>query len=262
MDYFDGGHFVTGSVVGHEGRIAHGNRLVRNQSQHSRKTRPFEVNAGAVQNSSNFLKPVDISWLEGASRTYKTSDDISDYLIVDIPAVTVCGVGMPNKNYQAFTTEEVMTFHPLQGRYGFQTFIGKGCHYEHNNKDPEKAKGIIFDAVMIPVPGYIYPVFKISILAGWDRTKDPDLVGAIASGERTGYSMGSIVNAFIDSITGKVVAPDNIRPYRRGQEVDVGGKNRLCYHLCTGAYFFEISSVAQPADVTAHGFNLGLLRQN
>lgn len=260
MDYFDGGHFVQGSVVGKEGRLTHGNRITRNGSLHSRKTHPFEVNAGSQVNSSNFQEPVDISWLPGASQTYKISDDISDYLIVDIPAVTVSGVGIPNKNYQAFTTEEVMTFHPLQGRFGFQTFIGKGCHYEHNNKDPEKAKGVIFGALMIPIPGYIYPLFKISILAGWDRTKDPALVEAIASGERTGYSMGSIVNAFIDSITGQAVAPDNKRPFHRGQEVVYGGKNRLCYHLCTGAYFFEISSVAQPADVTAHGFNLGMLK--
>jgi hypothetical protein len=50
--------------------------------------------------------------------------------------------------------------------------------------------------------------------------------------------------------------------HRRGQEVSIGGRNRLCYHLCTGAYFFEISSVAQPADVTAHGFNLGMLKPN
>jgi len=256
------GHFVTGSVVGNEGRIAEGHKLTRLQSQGTRKNMPFEVNAGAEQNSSNFLKPVDVSWLPAASQTYKISDDISDYVLVDIPAVTVCKAGMPNKNYQAFTTDEVLTYDPMMGMQIYKTFVGKGCHFEHNNKDPEKAKGVIFGSVLIPIPGYKYPMYKISILAGWDRTKDPELVKAIVNHERTGYSMGSIVKAFVCSITGAVVAPDTGR-YRRGEEVKLSnGKRKLCYHLCTGSYFFEISSVAQPADVTAHGFNLGFLSPN
>lgn len=256
------GHYVTGSVVGREGNIAEGNKITRLHSSASRKSNPFEVNAGAETNSLNFTQPVDISWLAAASRTYKISDDISDFVLVDIPAVTVCKAGMPNKNYQAFTTDEVLNYDPMMGMQTYKTFIGKGCHYEHNNKDPEKAKGVIFGSVMIPIPGYVIPMYKISILAGWDRTKDPILANAILNHERTGYSMGSIVKAFICSITGDVVAPDQGK-YRRGQEVkSSSGEHLLCYHLCTGSYFFEISSVAQPADVTAHGFNLGFLSPN
>lgn len=254
------GHYVTGSIVGNEGNLIHGNRISRLQSQNSRKTLPFEVNAGAETNSNNFTAPVNTDWLAAASDTYKISNDISDYVMVDLPAVTVCHSGMPNKNYQAFTTDEVLNFDPMMGMQIYKTFIGKGCHFEHNNKDPEKAKGVIFGSVIIPVPGYTFPVYKISILAGWDRTKDKDLVNAILTHDRTGYSMGSIVKAFVCSITGKVVPPDNSGKYRRGQEVVASNGDRLlCYHLCTGSYFFEISSVAQPADVTAHGFNLGFL---
>ena len=263
LNTFDlSGHFVTGSVVGNEGRITEGHKISRLQSQKSRRTNPFEVNAGAQENSNNFVNPVDVSWLPAASLTYKISNDISDYVLVDIPAVTVCKAGMPNKNYQAFTTDEVMNFDPMMGMQIFKTFTGKGCHYEHNNKDPEKAKGVIFGSVLIPIPGYTDPLYKISILAGWDRTKDPELANAILNHERTGYSMGSIVKAFVCSITGDVVAPDKGK-YRRGEEVKLSnGNRRLCYHLCTGSYFFEISSVAQPADVTAHGFNLGILTPN
>lgn len=256
------GHYVTGSVVGNEGRIAEGHRFSRDQSLATRKQKAFEVNAGAETNSNNFSAPVDVSWLPAAAETYKISNDISDYLLTDIPAVTVCRGGMPNKNYQAFTTEEVMNFDPMMGMQTFKTFIGKGCHFEHNNKDPEKAKGVIFGAVLIPIPGYTFPLYKISLLAGWDRTKDPELARAILNHERTGYSMGSIVKAFVCSVTGNVVTPDTGK-YRRGEHVKMqNGDTKLCYHLCTGSYFFEISSVAQPADVTAHGYNLGMLTPN
>lgn len=253
------GFFVTGSVVGREGRIAEGHRVARSQSLRQRKS-VLEVNAGAETNSENFVNKVDLSWLPAAADTFRTSTDISDYVFVDIPAVTVSMYGLPNKNGQTHSTDEVTSFNPMHGRQVYKTFIGKGCHFEHNNKDPEKAKGIIFDSVLVPVPGYTIPVFKISILAGWDRTKDPELVKAILSGERTGYSMGSIVNAFVCSISGAVVAPDdrNAR-YQRGQVYNVNNERRLCYHLCTGSYFFEISSVGVPADVTAHGYNIGRL---
>lgn len=260
MIYDLSGFYVTGSVVGHEGRLIHGNKIARDQSLKSRKHSPFEVNAGSEQNSYNFTSPVNTDWLAAASETYHTSNDIADYVMVDLPAVTVCASGLPNKNYQAFTTDEVLTFDPMLGMQVYKTFIGKACHFEHDNKNPEKAKGVIFGSLLIPVPGYTFPVFKISILAGWDRTKDKDLVNAILSHERTGYSMGSIVKAFVCSITGQVVNQDQGGKYRRGQEVRAGdGSTHLCYHLCTGSYFFEISSVAQPADVTAHGFNLGFL---
>jgi|ERR1035437_2757229 hypothetical protein len=261
LDTFDlSGHYVTGSVVANEGNLIQGHKIVGSSSLKSRKSSAFEVNAGSQNNSTNFSAPVPVDWLAAASKTYHISNDISDYVFVDLPAVTVCGAGLPNKNYQAFTTDEVTTFDPMMGMQIYKTFIGKACHFEHNNKDPEKAKGAIFGSVLIPVPGYTFPVFKISILAGWDRTKDKDLVNAILSHERTGYSMGSIVKAFVCSITGQVVAPDQGK-YRRGQEVKTGnGSTLLCYHLCTGSYFFEISSVAQPADVTAHGFNVGVLR--
>lgn len=252
------GHLVTGSCVGHEGKIAEGHVFTRLQSQRARTRGGFEVNAGSETKSPNFVNKVDVSWLPAASKTYKISNDISDYILTDIPAVTVAMSGMPNKNFQAFTNEEVLHYDPMLGMQVFKTFIGKGTHLEHDNKDPEKAKGVIFGSLLIPIVGYNQPMFKISILAGWDRTKDPDLVRAIMNRERTGYSMGSIVKAFVCAITGNVVTPDTGR-YRRGEIVRIQGEDKLCYHLCTGSYFFEMSSVETPADVTAHGYNLGFL---
>jgi hypothetical protein len=129
-------------------------------------------------------------------------------------------------------------------------------HVEHDNRDPSKAKGVIFDVVLIPIPKY--NIAKVSILIGCDRTKDPDLAKDILARKRTGWSMGAIVKAFVDSITGKVVSQDG-GEYKRGQMVKVGDLIKLCHHFCTGSNFFETSNVANPADVTAHGDMMGIL---
>lgn len=249
------GHFVQGSVQAADSRPIESHRLFnRFASPAARLSSGFEVNA-AAEESDNFRNRVDLSWLPAAAETYDISADPSDYVMVDIPIVTA---HYPNKNMQGFTADELLYFDYLMGRQTYKTFIGSGCHYEHNNKEPLKAKGVIFDAVIIPVPRY--DTFKVSILAGFDRTKDRDLVNQILSGERNGYSMGCIVKNFICSVTGAVVTPDGKNDqYKRGQMVNINGKLHLVYHLCTGSNFFEVSSVANPADVTALGDNVGIL---
>lgn len=135
---------------------------------------------------------IDVSWLPAASETYAISGDPRDYVLVDIPIVTV---DIPNRNLQAFPYEEVSYFDPLYGRMVYQSFDRKPCHQDHDNKDPLKAKGAIFDSALQYVPAY--GVWKIRILAGWDRTKDPWLVRQILSKKRTGYSMGALVENFV-----------------------------------------------------------------
>lgn len=244
-------HEVRGSVVSREGGLIHGNKLFKStQSVRTIKKSPI-ITTASSQATGNFARAVDISWLPAASRTYNISDDPRDFLLVEIPAVTT---EIPNKNLQCFSNSEVLYFDPMRGRQVFKTFVGAGCHYEHQNKEPLKAKGVIFDAVIIPVPHY--GIMKIHLLAGWDRTKDRDLVNDIDTGERDGYSMGSIVQQFIDSITGQSVGLEGGK-YKRGQVVDIQGDNHLCFHYCTNSFFFEISSVATPADVTAIGHKKG-----
>lgn len=255
LDLDNGGHFVAGSVATHEGRLVEARRLFSDFS--SEKSRIgsdfFEVNA-AEQDASEFRSRVDISWLPSAADTFKISPDIGDYLITTVGIVTS---DIPNKNMQGFTKQELTYFDPIIGRPTYKTFIGAGLHYEHQNKDPLKAKGVILDSMITYIPKY--DVFKVLVLAAWDRTKDVDLVKQIMSGERAGYSMGCMVKAFVCAVSGQIVTPDK-GPYRRGQVVHVDGKRRLCYHLCTGSNFFEMSSVGNPADVSAIGDRLGVLK--
>jgi hypothetical protein len=254
LDY-DLANFVAGSVASTEGKIIEGHKLFgRLDSARQRARTPVQVTAADHGGAGNFdSRIIDTSWLEAASETYKISNRLEDFVISDVPILTA---SIPNKNMQAFTEKELLYFDPMLHNMVFKTFVRSAMHFEHDNRDPLKAKGCIFDAVFIPVPKY--GLAKVSILIGCDRTKDPDLAKDILTRKRTGWSMGAIVKAFVDSITGQVVSQDG-GEYKRGTMVQVGDEVKLCYHLCTGSNFFETSTVANPADVTAHGFMMGML---
>lgn len=73
-------------------------------------------------------KSLDYSWLRGAAETYHLSPNIEDYILTEVPAVTV---GIPNRNLHAFPYEEVTYFDPKFGRFVYQTFIGKCTFVDH-----------------------------------------------------------------------------------------------------------------------------------
>lgn len=254
LDY-DPAHFVAGSVSNTVGKVISGHKIHGPfDSSKTRANKPMIITAADHGGSSAFeRRKIDTSWLPGAAKTFNISDDIADYVISDVPILTA---PIPNKNMQAFTLKELLYFDPMLHNFVFKTFVRSAMHFEHDNRDPLKAKGVIFDSVLIHVPKY--DIVKVSILIGCDRTKDPDLAKDILSKKRTGWSMGAIVKAFVDSITGQVVSQDG-GEYKRGTMVQINDIVKLCYHLCTGSNFFETSSVANPADVTAHGHMMGML---
>jgi hypothetical protein len=189
---------------------------------------------------------IDIGWLEAASDTYKISADPRDYILTDIPIVTV---DIPNRNMQAFPYEEVSYFDPLMGRLVYSTFTSKPTHLDHDNKDPLKAKGVIFDSTLQYVPAF--NVWKIRILAGWDCTKDSWLANQIIQKKRSGYSMGALVNSFVCSVCGKILEDSSKCPCSRKGKGAVTSDSHLVYQNCTGVNFIENSSVDDPADITA-----------
>lgn len=231
----DGPNFVRGAV-------AESSQVIEAfRCRHERRN-----NSMVLAGESLLHGDIDVWWLPAASETYAISDDPRDYVLVDIPIVTV---DIPNRNMQAFPYEEVSYFDPLHGRMVYQTFSGSPTHIDHDNKDPLKAKGVMFDAALQYVPAY--NVWKIRILAGWDRTKDPWLVRQILTKKRTGYSMGALVNSFVCSVCGAV--DTNIRkcPCMQRGKGSVTTSGALVYQLCCGAQFIECSSVDDPADITA-----------
>lgn len=194
---------------------------------------------------------IDVSWLKLASETYHISPDIKDFIVVPVPVVTA---DFPNRNLQAFVYTELTSFDPILGRTIYNTFRGKPTHANHQNDDPTKAKGVIFDSSIQYVPKY--KVWKVIILTGWDRTKDTDLVKQIEKKKRTGHSMGALVNDFRCSICDAVVSSGN--PCKHFTEKGKGGviSDELIFEKCSGVNFIESSSVEDPADTSAYGSDI------
>ena len=71
---------------------------------------------------------IDYSWLQGASETYQISSDIKDYILTEVPIVTV---GIPNRNLHCFPFDEVTYFDPRFGNFVYKTFVGKGTYADH-----------------------------------------------------------------------------------------------------------------------------------
>jgi hypothetical protein len=199
-------------------------------------------------------RTLDISWLPFCADRYKISPRIEDYIMTEIPIVTAV---RPNRNLDAFPMGSLTEFNPNVGRIAYQTFIGKPTHIDHDNREPLKAKGVIFDARMVMKEGSSP---KVHILAGWDRTKDADLVRAILRKERTGHSMGAIVEYTRCSIPNcGMTSPDGRIPCNhmeggagKGRTIRIAGRNYLVYEECCGINFIESSSVGDPADFEAH----------
>ena len=212
--------------------------------KHDKKQKNLVIAGESLINSN-----IDVGWLTAAADTYDISSDPRDYILVDVPIVTV---DIPNRNLQAFPYEEVSYFDPLQGKMVYQSFDGKPCHIDHDNKDPLKAKGVIFDSALEFVPAY--NVWKIRILTGWDRTKDNWLIEQILRKKRNAYSMGALVGAFVCSVCGQI--DTNIRKCRcmmknGGNPGAVMPGNYLVFQQCADTNFIECSSVDDPADITA-----------
>lgn len=163
-------------------------------------------------------KPVETRWIKSCAEAYNISDDISDYIIVPVPIVTVA---VPNRNLQAFPLDAVTAWSNDEGRIAYQTFIGKPLHLDHKNDNPKEAKGVILDSVMRYVPKY--DLWKIIILTAWCRTKDKDVANHILKDPKSEYSMGSYVKKFIEFPSGRVVKPDSPRGF-----IDKNGN--LVYH--------------------------------
>lgn len=186
---------------------------------------------------------LDISWLPIAAEAYHLSSNISDYVLVDVPIVVA---DYPNRNMDAFSYKELTTFRPLIGRPAYQTFVGKPVHLDHDNMDPTRAKGVIFDATLIPFQGK----WHVKILKGFDRTKDPRLAKLVQEKNRIGHSMGALVEETECSLPwckylsdGRITC-DHIRNGAGKGEIVRG---HLVYEGMRRFYYVESSSVEDPA---------------
>jgi hypothetical protein len=213
----------------------------------------------ASDESAKTFQEIDYSWLPMCADTYKISANIEDYLFVSVPIIT-CDV--PNRNLQAFPFLEVSSWDVHQGRPVYKTFVGKPTYTNHkNNTVPHLAKGVHFDSTLDFMPGYgKNGLYKINVLLGFDKVKDPGLTSAIEKNVGvTGYSMGAMVETFLDTLSGRYVGLADPE-YKRNRGQIEKTSRRLRYLACVGATYFETSCLgdfgrgdpgAPPADHTA-----------
>jgi hypothetical protein len=183
------------------------------------------------------FQEIDYSWLPLCADTYKISPNVQDYVFVSVPIITA---DVPNRNLQAFPFLEVSAWDVNQGSPVYKTFVGKPTFTNHkNNTIPHLAKGVHFDSTLEYVPNY--DIYKINVLLGFDRVKDPGLCDAIVSNKGvTGYSMGAMVETFLDTVSGRFVGLNDpeYKKYRGTIDKNTGLLRYLC---CVGATFFETS---------------------
>ena len=222
-------------------------------------------------------------------RDYRTDDN---YLYVRLRAIS----SRVNKNSDGWPSvelagsPEIMERHAKQSstgftveaadgdsEYGFKTFVGKPNFIDHNNSDPDRARGVVVDAKLHVLPiekiaasGDDYwtsasldpehaPPTEVELLLEIDAKSFPKYAFAVRSGDLDGFSMGCDVRESKCSHCGhRATNPDEYCSHilMKGAHHDyktADGKriSRKSYENCYGISFFEISGVFDPADETA-----------
>jgi hypothetical protein len=173
-----------------------------------------------------------------------------------------------NKNNDGWPAEELAK--------AFKTFVGKPIFVDHNNSDPERARGVVVDARLhveddlqkasaldpyyATAPDNHKPPTWVELLLETDARQFPKLAKAIISGDIDSVSMGANVDRTQCNICSNWATSvqeycDHIKS--KGASFDffessMGRKtSRKSYEDCYDIHFFEISYVFDPADATA-----------
>ena len=204
------------------------------------------------QANNTFKEKLDITtWLPSASKEYKTSPDISDYIFV--PVFTIPS-DLPNRNSVAFPLQALTEYSVSAGRLGYKTFKGKPCHLEHDNQDPTKAYGVIADCSLRRLNGFGGgKVWKLMELLAIDRSKHPGIANKILRREYNSYSMGAMVSRYTCSICNANITArstcGHVGPPGTLDFKEFSGN--LAYKKVWGVDGIETSIVATPAFSTA-----------
>ena len=188
---------------------------------------------------------------------FRTDDG---YVYVRVRAIS----SRVNKNHDGWPAAELAK--------SYKTFLGKPLFVDHNNHDPERARGVVVDAkihveddktsALDPyysnAPKEHMPATWVELLLEVDAKRFPKLAKAIVSGDIDGVSMGCNVERSKCSHCGNwATNPDDYCQHIRnkGAEFDYYRDGRKIakksYEDCYDIGFFELSFVFDPADETA-----------
>jgi hypothetical protein len=157
-----------------------------------------------------------------------------------------------NANYDGWPVDQI--------KKSYKTFIGRPIYVEHNNSDPERARGVILDAVYRETKlasgitdASVYCLMEV------DAKTFPKLATAIMDGQLNAVSMGADVEGTQCSACGKYASKPaeycthiprlkgrTVTVYKQGKRIE-----SLVYESCIKPNFFELSFVFEPADESA-----------
>lgn len=180
---------------------------------------------------------------------YHISKDPKDYIIVP---VIVVPSDLPNRNRVAFPLKELMAANPETGQLAYESWRRKPTYREHKNDDLTQAHGMIADTSMQKLRGWAGgKVWKLMMLATFDRSKYSDYVNKIITGEVNAYSMGAWVNGYECSVCNQEVGVCTHVPQQDYRPALTEEAGMLAFKNCVGITGFELSSVGDPAWVSA-----------
>lgn len=194
------------------------------------------------------------------------------------PSVEIAGD--PSIIQSKISSGEGFTVEAKKGaKYGFSTFVGKPIFVDHNNSNPQRARGVIVDARLHVEPNTDDPYYKtadchesfkpatwVELLLEIDAKTFPKLAKAIIDGSQDskkgidGFSMGANVERSVCSHCANVATnPEEFCKHILGKgkywdhtDPKTGRKTaKRSYEFCEGCQYFEISAVFDPADETA-----------
>jgi len=157
-----------------------------------------------------------------------------------------------NANYDGWPVDQI--------KKGYKTFIGRPIYVEHNNSDPDRARGVILDAMYKEakldsgvIDASVYCLMEV------DAQSFPKLASAIMDGKLKAVSMGADVEGTQCSACGKYASKPSEYcvhiPRMKGRTVTVykeGSRSEsLVFESCIKPNFFELSFVFDPADESA-----------
>lgn len=192
------------------------------------------------------------------------------------PSVELAGGPDIFNRVAGIKTGHVVMAADKEAKFGYSTFVGKPIFVDHNNSDPNRARGVIVDS-KLHVDNDEDPYYKtaadnhkpptwVELLLEVDAKSFPKLATALIEGSGDpskgidGFSMGCDVRYSKCSHCGnKASSPDQYCEHVRLKGAEFPFHNsktgkteyKKSYEDCYEIGFFEISAVFDPADETA-----------